>query len=87
MPDGSVLSPGDQVGSPAAEWPRRISGPKIDLTNVTIVAASNARLRNGFGGADTAQPAVCSCAITPFQHEASALAPCTKMMAGFVRSD
>ena len=44
----------------------RITGPDIDLTNVAIVAASEAKPRNGFGGAYTVYPDFSSRAITPF---------------------
>jgi hypothetical protein len=82
-----VLGDATLTTAPPYEWPTRTTAPGIDLTNATIVPASAARLRNGFGGAYTVRPAACSCAMTPFQQDASAHAPCTNTMAGFELSD
>src|SRR4051812_34204927 len=43
--------------------------------------------RSGFGGATTVQPCRCSRSTTPFQLEASAKAPCTRTMVGWVLVD
>jgi hypothetical protein len=49
-----------------------------------MYAASPPRLRNGFGGATTVRPLERRSAITPFQLDASANAPCTRNTVGVV---
>ena len=50
------------------------------LTTALTAAASDARLRNGFGAAITGWPALFSSRITSAKPDASANAPCTRTM-------
>src|ERR1700761_5957804 len=54
----------------------------MDWTTALIAAASEARLRSGFGGATTSYPEVTSSRLMPGQPDASANAPWTRTEAG-----
>src|ERR1700760_1017827 len=58
----------------------------MDWTTALIAAASEARLRSGFGGATTSYPEVTSSRLMPAKPDASANAPWTRTTVGLGES-
>src|ERR1700744_4040484 len=58
----------------------------MDWTTALIAAASEARLRSGFGGATTSYPEVTSSRLMPAKPDASANAPWTRTTVGLRES-
>src|SRR5215469_4551667 len=75
----TLSSPADAcvMTAPPYECPTRTTGPSIAPTAACTVAASDARLRSGFGGATAVRPALLSSWMIPAKPDASAKAPWT----------
>ena len=60
-------SPADAcvMTAPPYECPTRTTGPSMAPTTAAAAAASDARLRSGFGGAIAVTPALCSSRMIP----------------------